>query len=326
MENKALKWTLLPQLKNKIMLHFITRPLFTAFICFSFVLSSCQYQVKKKDKYLGLAPPQNLPEVFAPEVVSTKKHREYGITVSPQGDEIFFTRNFDEKSSKIMHMRLKSNKWTEPEAFLDKHQYYSDPFLHEKNRLYFISTITTDSLASKTDSDIYYILRKNNTWQKELLKPQSINSQKEEYFVSLDKNQNLYYASNKTNHHNTSNDFELFYFDAQTGSDNHIPELGSPAYDDDPFIAADGSFIMFASSRKGGKGSVDIYLSVKNGTQWSSPVPLENQVNTEKSEFCPYITPDGDYFFYYSDGNIYWANANIIYDLVKKQKAKLKID
>lgn len=40
--------------------------------------------------YLGQTPPGMKPEIFAPGIVSTDKH-EFSITVSPEGDEIFFS-------------------------------------------------------------------------------------------------------------------------------------------------------------------------------------------------------------------------------------------
>lgn len=284
------------------------------------VVSSCEVRINEADKYLGLTPPKNIPELFAPEIVSTKDHSEYGVAITEQGDEIFFSRGFD-RSSKIMHTQLTPDGWTEPKVFIDKYQFSGDPFLHGKDRLYFISTVVDSITKRASNYEIYYIQKKGKIWEKELIKPEKINSDEHEFFVSLDKNGNLYYASNKKD---TSNNFELFYYDVLTGTDNYIEELGSPAYDADPFIAPDGSFLLFASSREGGKGSNDIYLSIKNDTLWSDPISIGGIVNTEKSEFCPYITPDGKYFFFYRDGDIYWVSADIIYNLVKSQKTMLK--
>ena len=42
--------------------------------------------------YLGQDPPGLEPEVFAPGIVSTRWGQEFGITFSPDGKEVYFTR------------------------------------------------------------------------------------------------------------------------------------------------------------------------------------------------------------------------------------------
>ena len=54
------------------------------------------------EPYLGQNPPGLTPELYAPGIVSTE-HHEFGITFSPDGKEIFFTRmNPDEGIQRIM--------------------------------------------------------------------------------------------------------------------------------------------------------------------------------------------------------------------------------
>ena len=45
-----------------------------------------------KERYLGQTPPGSTPQVFAPDMVSTEDHVEYGCTFSPDFREFYFTR------------------------------------------------------------------------------------------------------------------------------------------------------------------------------------------------------------------------------------------
>jgi len=78
--------------------------------------------------------------------------------------------------------------------------------------------------------------------------------------------------------------------------------------------------MIYCSMMPGGLGSDDLYITFKtNNDSWSKPVHIGNEINTEKSENRPYVSPDGKYFFYTSTirGNrdIYWVDAQIIEDL-----------
>lgn len=68
-------------------------------------------------------------------------------------------------------------------------------------------------------------------------------------------------------------------------------------------LTADGNTMYFVTDRKGDKSSTDIYVVHKNGKKWGSAKPLPMNVNTTGRETTPYITPDGRYLFFSSDGH-----------------------
>lgn len=69
-------------------------------------------------------------------------------------------------------------------------------------------------------------------------------------------------------------------------------------------LTADGNTMYFVSDRKGDKSSTDIYVVTKNGNKWGDPKQLPMNVNTERQETTPFITPDGRYLFFSSDGHV----------------------
>ncbi len=69
-----------------------------------------------------------------------------------------------------------------------------------------------------------------------------------------------------------------------------------------PTISADGRMLLFATNRPGGKGSYDLWVSVRSGNSWSQPVNLGDSVNTAGMEQSPFLHPDGRSLYFSSDG------------------------
>lgn len=67
-------------------------------------------------------------------------------------------------------------------------------------------------------------------------------------------------------------------------------------------LTADGNTMYFVSDRKGEKKSTDIYVVQRDGKAWGEAVPLPESINTAGRETTPFITPDGRYLFFSSDG------------------------
>ena len=67
------------------------------------------------------------------------------------------------------------------------------------------------------------------------------------------------------------------------------PPVNGPAWDDTPYITADGLELYFASDRAGGYGLSDVYVATRPTTEdpWGAPVNLGPALNTEGYEGCP---------------------------------------
>ncbi|MDX2359962.1 MAG: hypothetical protein QNK23_04080 [Crocinitomicaceae bacterium] len=69
-------------------------------------------------------------------------------------------------------------------------------------------------------------------------------------------------------------------------------------------LTADAQTMYFVSDRKGERSSTDIYVVHRLGEKsWGEAKPLPMTVNTRGRETTPYITPDGRYLFFSSDGH-----------------------
>jgi hypothetical protein len=73
------------------------------------------------------------------------------------------------------------------------------------------------------------------------------------------------------------------------------PIVNSASADSVPKLSADGLSLFFASSRPGGFGMRDVWMSTRlsRSEPWQAPVNLGPAVNTQHNEWCPGISPDG---------------------------------
>jgi hypothetical protein len=63
-------------------------------------------------------------------------------------------------------------------------------------------------------------------------------------------------------------------------------------------LSADGQEMFFGSTRPGGYGATDLWVSRMTPDGWGEPVNLGPQVNTAGDESRPYLSPDGQELWY----------------------------
>jgi hypothetical protein len=68
-----------------------------------------------------------------------------------------------------------------------------------------------------------------------------------------------------------------------------------------PALSADGEKMVFASDTKGSVGGLDLFISYKEGDDWSTPINLGNLINTQGNEMYPFLDKENNLFFS-SDG------------------------
>lgn len=69
-----------------------------------------------------------------------------------------------------------------------------------------------------------------------------------------------------------------------------------------PALSPDNTKLYFVSDMPGGFGGTDIYVSEYSNGEWSSPVNLGREINTEGNEMFPFIDENGNMYFA-SDGH-----------------------
>lgn len=85
-----------------------------------------------------------------------------------------------------------------------------------------------------------------------------------------------------------------------------VEGVNDPTYwDSQPTLASDGVTLYFASDRKGGRGGVDLYKTVKDikTGKWSAPENLGPVINTQYDEKSPFMHSDFETMYFSSDGH-----------------------
>lgn len=81
------------------------------------------------------------------------------------------------------------------------------------------------------------------------------------------------------------------------------PDVNTESWESQPSISADGQTLYFTSSRPGGYGGFDIWMTQKAGNNhWRRPVNLGPGINTKGNEISPFIHPDDETLYFSSDG------------------------
>lgn len=276
-----------------------------------------------KGAYLDQSPPGLRPQKFAPDSISLPDRYEYGSVFSSDGRELFFAVAVDGRGE-IYQTRYRNGEWQSPTVILsDQEASYADPFLsRDAMRLYFISTRERPGATAGTN-DIWYAKRQSDGWSAPIWAGPNVNTDGQDFYVSLTDNGTMAFATDT--HSERQHDHDI-YLAAPEANGWALPKrlegrALTKAYEADPYIAPDGSYILFSSSRRSGLGMRDIYVTFRrDDNTWSKAIALGNGVNTPGLELCPSVTRDGKYLFYTSNEDIYWVSATVI-DIARQKLA-----
>ena len=286
------------------------------------VFTSCTKEIPEhpnrytghEGKYLGLKDPGDTARVFGAGVVSTGLN-ERDAAFSPDYKEFYYTVMQNKKGT-IVVMRQINGKWINPRVVPFSGMYSDlEPFItHDGTKLYFASNRPVDGTEVK-DYDIWYVERIDDGWGEPKRLSDNVNSGGNEYYPSLTKKGDLYFTSDNDKAIGSE---DIFVSKFDSGEFMPYENLGdsvnSDKYEFNSFIAPDGSYLVYTTTGFGaGEGGGDLWVSFKkNDSTWSSPKNLGKQVNTDRLEYCPSISPDGKYLFFSSN-----RASEIVYD--KKQ-------
>ena len=98
------------------------------------------------------------------------------------------------------------------------------------------------------------------------------------------------------------------YISFRTGNNWSVPQnlgiaVNSPEWDSQPSLSADGRVLYFTSTRRGGQGQEDLYISrLQPDGLWSTAQNLGKPVNTPGKDMAPFIHASNSTLYYVTDG------------------------
>ncbi len=268
-----------------------------------------------EELYLGQTPPDTLPEIFAPEIISTDLHEDGAPYFASEHNEIYWRIAVNPQSI-ISVMKFRNNKWKKPEIspFVKKYMTGRMFLTKDGKKLYFSSNLPVDSSEKPNDNyDLWVTTRKGAVWGKPKLLPSSINSEFNELDISVSDKGTIFFQREGS----PENEYDILY---SSYTDNTYSEsicldttINSKHIEAAPYIASDESYIIFTSNRPEGFGKFDLWISFKNKDNiWTAPVNMGSNINTEYSEKFASLSPDGKYFFFVSSRpRVYNTNSKL---------------
>lgn len=292
----------------------ILTTLFNLFIICSLINCSTRTELKSKIPYPD-PQPDSVAHPFLPGIVSRPDSLDFNAAFSPDGKLFYFARSENGKYN-IYVTAFDGMAWGNASLapFSEPEFSEADPFILPDGSLYLISDRPKDARDSIRDFDIWVIRpgEEHGSWgAPENL--EAVNSDSTEYYVSLAANGNLYFASNRPGGYGSHDIYVSKFVNGKyTTPENLGPGINSAEMEHDPLISKDEGYIIFTSlNREGGLGEADLYYSVRENVDQPWPVSLNlgKQFNTPTYEYCPYLTPDSEFFFYSSDYDVKWIST-----------------
>lgn len=296
--------------------------------------------------YLGQEPPGTTPALFAPGIVSTDDAVELNGVVSPDGREFFFTRmTFEPSGEQVFRMHRSVQRadgtWSPPEAV----PVYPDDapslavdmaYSPDGGHLYFLGRHPHELAPDEPSHDIWVSDRTpEGGWSLARPVPPPVWSASSESYPSMAPDGSLQFSSNRDGGLGATD-----LWRAKPLGEGRFSEpvnMGSPVNTEysegDSCVAPDGSYIVVTSKRPGGHGNGDLWVSFRDPESgaWGEPRNLGEEINSEHTDYCPMVTPDGRYLFFsrrvsdppdsgwdgVREGNVYWVDARVITALAR---------
>ena len=204
--------------------------------------------IKNMDPSLNTEAPINLGGKI------NSKHDEYLPTLSPNHQELIYTRKNKKEDENILIAKKKTAEWNNPKSFGNQ-----------------INTKLNEGMAKfETHGKSFYFA----------------GCQRPDSEGGCD----LYQAMVK---------------DGEIEKVEHLDDnINSTGWDSQPTISCDGQLMFFCSTREGGLGGSDIWVSTlqENGS-WGIPSNLGPKINTPFDEESPFIATDGKSLYFTSNGH-----------------------
>jgi hypothetical protein len=304
-------------------------------------------------EYLGQAPPGDVPELFAPGIVTTGIYTR-DVAMTPDGSQIYFGVLLGTVTAIIETHRGPDGVWSAPEVApfsRDSRFFNLEPHISpDGNRFLFLSTRVEnpgpEDLRNWANQDIWVMDREGDGWGEPYSLGAPVNSEESEFFPSMTLDGTLYFTRG-LNGGQESYVYRSRLVDGRYQEPERLgPGVNSTANQFNAFIAPDESYLILCTGDRGDTlGGVDYYVTFRRGDdEWSGPINLGEAVNTPLGgEFSPYVSPDGRYFFFMStrpfpteslpdtltwaylkrfrqlpetgNAGIYWVDASFIQDL-----------
>jgi Tol biopolymer transport system component len=247
---------------------------------------------------------QSAAPVLVGQGVLSTPDDELNSAFTPDGRTVYFSKNLGNRTGVILVSHWAGENWSTPEVASFSGQYSDyDPFVApDGSRLFWISSRPVDG-KKKEDYDIWMVEKQAQGWSTPVHLGEPVNTDAQEFYPTVSSGGTLYFSSTRPGGKGRGGDI---YRARPEGKSYGAPEnlgdsVNSETHDADPYIAPDESFLIFSSyGRPDAVGDGDLYVSYHRNGKWSTARHLEQGINGPAREYCPIVSPDGQWLYFTS--------------------------
>lgn len=254
---------------------------------------------------VGFDRPPASPQIVATNIISTGLS-ERDFALSPDGTEILYTLQSPQGMFQtILQMKKQANgSWSRPEvaAFAGKYSDLEPAFTADGKKLFFASNRPVSGTEIK-DFDIWVVEKENGKWGAPKNIGAPVNTAADEFYPSITKSGNLYFTAA---YKNAIGKEDIYLAKWENGKYSEPAPMdtaiNSKTYEFNAFVSPDEDFIIFTSyGRNDDKGRGDLYMSIKDETGKWQPAKNLVSINSEKLDYCPFVSFDKKSLFFTSE-------------------------
>ncbi len=285
--------------------------------------------VQLRGPYLGQTLHGDTAELFAPGIIPVEGIQHCFPSFSADGREVYWmniTRDDGRPRSTIWYMRATDSGWTTPATAPFSGKYFDQyPYIGPSNRRLYFSSNRPGGYGKARN--IWYVERTDSGWGEPVNLGSPPNSDIGVTQFTMTRMGTAYFVGSMEGTQWKTGIYRSRFTDGRYLPPEPLPaSIVTQHADVYPFIAPDESYLLFGSSRPGGKNTeTDLYVTFRNddGT-WTGPVAFDERINNGKTVSFACVTTDNLYLFFNrfdDDGTdkFYWIDAKIIDEYRSKQ-------
>jgi hypothetical protein len=271
--------------------------------------------------YLGQEPPGQKAELFAPGLLTTDGIEHCFLAFSPDGRELYWTRidtSGERPRGEILFMVETDSGWTTPARapFSGVYSDHSPVFSPGGQRIIFSSN-RPGGIGRR--NNLWYVERTSDRWSEPVLLSSPPNSSIGAGQGTLTVQGAVYFTGFLDSVEWNTGIYRSRFADGRYLPPELLPDvINTKQADAYPFIAPDESYLIFGSSRPGGRSTeTDLYIAFrKSDDSWTAPIHLGEEINDGHTVSFSFVTYDSKYLFFnrFDDetDRFYWIDARIL--------------
>jgi len=255
-------------------------------------------------------------ELVGENVISTPDD-EFGSAISADGASLYFTKRSPTTNTSprsfICVSRRRGADWGEPQiaSFSGRYNDFGAALSRDGRHLFFASDRPIDAAQPQVPGNIHIWTTEleHGAWATPKSLGAPVNGEAIDANPSLAADGTLYFASNRAGGKGGFDLYRARWLDGKYAEPENLAAINSAAYESQPAIAPDQSFIVFTSIGRDdaltGSGApyprADLYVSFNHDGNWTPPRHLAPPINSPASDSNPALSPDGRWLYFSSE-------------------------